>query len=308
MFSLNSWALDVWTVVVDDHASRLTHRCTTQHGFFVVMGGFHYYRSGEPIHPLSSSDVVVLVRSGELVLPTDEEMRNWSQSDVLSKSLAVVQTLWFVTQAIARRIEGLPITQLEIMTLAYTTLTVAMYVVWWDKPQNVGGPVRVTVKNLPWSPSVDKWRWYQRIFYVIAGWQDALVNLHMVRRVPTFYGGGFYNVDGIYADVVALFAAMVFLAVHCAAWFYPFPSDVEKIIWRASSAAIVALPGAMLAPILFLLAKGIPIKFPFMFVLFAPLYIVARLLLLALSFTTLRSLPLDAYRAVQWTLRIPHFT
>ncbi|KAI0059818.1 hypothetical protein BV25DRAFT_1808398, partial [Artomyces pyxidatus] len=128
---------------------RITHHIadwTARHGFAFIMGGFHCYVDGKPKHPLSRGDVVELVKSGDLVPPTDEEIRNWSQGDVLSKTLAVVQTLWFVVQAIARGIEGLPITQLEIMTLAYTTITVAMYVAWWDKPQNVGGPVRVAVK------------------------------------------------------------------------------------------------------------------------------------------------------------------
>ncbi|KAI0054197.1 hypothetical protein BV25DRAFT_1762989, partial [Artomyces pyxidatus] len=40
---------------------------TTQHGFFIIMGGFHYYDNGEPQHPLSRWDVVKLVRTGALV-------------------------------------------------------------------------------------------------------------------------------------------------------------------------------------------------------------------------------------------------
>ncbi|KAI0059827.1 hypothetical protein BV25DRAFT_1918206 [Artomyces pyxidatus] len=300
---------------VNVNTGRMRGKWTARHGFAVIMGGFHFYVAGEPQHPLSAWDVVRLVENGELVLPTDEEIRNWSQSDVLSKALAVVQTLWFVVQAIARRIEGLPITQLEIMTLAYTTITVAMYVAWWDKPQNVGGPVRVAVKQLPRPDLVVEWVWYVRIFYVIAGWHDDLVDLRKERRVPTFYSGSPWDHVTIFrADVIALCAAMVFGAVHCAAWHYAFPSHAEKLIWRVSSLAIVALPAVMLVPVLVLLLwrYEIPyivddVMFPVMFCICAPLYIAARLLLLALSFSTLRSLPPDAYRAVQWTLRIPHF-
>lgn len=280
------------------------------------MGGFHYYRDGKPRHPLSPEDIVSLVKSGDLVPPTDEEIRNLSQSDMLSKMLAVVQTLWFVVQVIARRIEGFPVTQLEIMTLAYTTITVAMYVAWWDKPQNVGGPLRVAVKQLPWSGLVEEMEWYGRIFYVIAGWQDGLVDMRKKRRVPTFYGGNSsYNDNNVLrADVLALFSAMVFGAVHCAAWNYAFPSHSEKSIWRISSLAIVVLPAAMLVPVLVMLADKLPdwvileTALSVMFALCAPLYVAARFLLLALSFSTLRSLPPDAYRDVQWTLRIPHFT
>ncbi|KAI0059830.1 hypothetical protein BV25DRAFT_1993324 [Artomyces pyxidatus] len=293
---------------------------TIRHGFFVIMGGFHHYKDRRPQHPLSPGDVVQLVKSGDLAPPTDEEIGNLSQTDVLSKTIAIFQTLWFVVQAIARGIEGLPITQLEIMTLAYTVITVAMYVAWWDKPQNVGGPVRVAVKQLPEPGRVEVWERYLSIFAVIAGAQDQFVDLRKERCVPTFYSGSTNDGNAGFADIIALCAAMMFGAVHCAAWHYAFPTDVEKIVWRVSSLAIVALPAAILAPMLVSLlisrlldsSSMLTNVFGAMFLLVvavsALLYIAARSLLLALSFSTLRSLPPEAYRAVQWTLLIPHFT
>ncbi|KAI0059679.1 hypothetical protein BV25DRAFT_1828651 [Artomyces pyxidatus] len=303
--------LDGSSLAVDERVGRLGGNWTTQHGFFVIMGGFHLYEDGEPRHPLSRWDVVELVRTGDLVPPTNDEIRGLSQGDALSKALAVVQTLWFVGQSIARHAEDLPITQLEVMALAYTTVTIAMYVAWWSKPQNVGSPVRVAVK-LPepwWAEEVN---WYQRILAVTTGWQDLLVDLRKQSRVPTFYSGNINNHDsGLYADVVALCAAMVFGAVHCAAWNYDFPSRAEQHLWRISSIGIIALPGAMLLVILALwvLEKYedvLPYIAMSVFFLSSPMYIAARVLLLVLSFTTLRSLPPEAYRAVQWTLLIPH--
>ncbi|KAI0059876.1 hypothetical protein BV25DRAFT_1918234 [Artomyces pyxidatus] len=298
---------------VNEQTGRLRGEWSTRHGFSVIMGGFHYYARGEPQVPLSRRDVIWLVRRGDLVPPTDEEIRNWSQSDVVSKTLAVVQTIWFIIQAIARRIEGLPITQLEIMTLAYTTITVAMYVAWWDKPKNVGGPVRIAAKELP-----DPARAFYpverclRIFHIISGMRDDDINLRNERSVPTFYGGGIDGTNSLYADILALLFAMVFGAVHCAAWNYAFPSHVEKLAWHVSSLAIVALPGVMLVFMVLLWTRRaseiLEEVVPFMFALATPLYVAARLLLLALSFSTLRSLPSEAYRAVQWTLLIPHFT
>ncbi|KAI0062794.1 hypothetical protein BV25DRAFT_1855598 [Artomyces pyxidatus] len=278
------------------------------------MGGFHYYDDGKPQHPLSPHDVVRLVRAGILVPPTEDEIRGWSQGDALSKTLAVIQTLWFVVQCIARRAEDLSITQLEVMTLAYTTITVAMYAFWWSKPQNIGCAVRVAVKNLPEPERVGSERWYQRIWNVIAGGQDVLADLRRESRVPTFYGGGMSNENNaIYADVIALGAAMVFGAVHCAAWNYAFPSHAEELIWRVSSVAIVAVPGTMLLVLLaFWSMKDYRDIFRYItlavFLLSGSVYVAARVLLLALSFTTLRSLPDAAYEAVRWTLLIPHFT
>ncbi|KAI0062815.1 hypothetical protein BV25DRAFT_1991351 [Artomyces pyxidatus] len=315
-------AFDESAMAVDDGAGRRNCKWTIQHGFFVAMGGFHCYKNGEPNHPLSPTDVIELVKTGNLVPPTDDEIRGWSQGDALSKILAVVQTLWFVIQCIARRAEGLPITQLEVMTLAYTTVTVTMYAFWWDKPQNVGSPVRVVVKKLPEQVPADELGWYEHAFYAIVGWQDTFRDLRNLPRVPTFYSGDTAKDNGLYADIVALFAAMVFGAVHCAAWDYAFPSRAEELIWRISSVSIVVVPGTMLVPILLLIGVdklfsdygilygGFKLEaiFATLFFFSGPIYVAARILLLALSFTTLRSLPFDAYRAVQWTLLIPHFT
>ncbi|KAI0062774.1 hypothetical protein BV25DRAFT_1915898 [Artomyces pyxidatus] len=324
-------ALDGSSLAVHKCIGRLSGKWTTQHGFFVVMGGFHCYDDGEPKHPLSRDDVVQLVKTGDLVPPTEDELVVWSQGDALSKALAVVQTLWFVVQCIARRAEGLPITQLEIMTLAYTTITVAMYAVWWDKPQNVSGPVRVAMPDLKLpepTPVESKEAWYWHVCYIVIGGHDVFVDLRQERRIPTFYSASTgYNTNNIYhADIIALSAAMVFGAVHCAAWNSEFPSRTQELLWRISSAAIVAVPGAMLVSVLstmsmaqttdagsdsFLLSVLKYILGAVDMVVFfssGPIYIAARILLLALSFTTLRSLPYDAYRAVQWTLLIPHFT
>ncbi|KAI0059880.1 hypothetical protein BV25DRAFT_1918237 [Artomyces pyxidatus] len=326
-------ALDEWTVMANEQASRFEGRWTSRHGFFVTMGGFYYYKDGKPQHPLSRSDVVNLVRSGDIVPPTEEEIRGWSQGDALSKTLAVIQTFWFILQAIARHTEHLPITQLEVMTLAYTTITVVMYVAWWDKPQNVSGPVRVAVKELPEPAPVESLEWSTRFVHVMLGTQDndVTLDLRKERRVPTFYSGRTESSD--LTPLFQVFAAIVFGAVHCAAWKYEFPSHAEKVIWRVSSLILVALPGgflvlALVAAVTTSMAqkwqnfqlngilKGVVTVVNNVFIitmgvisfLFIPTYVAARLLLLALSFSTLRLLPYDAYRAVQWTLLIPHFT
>ncbi|KAI0065543.1 hypothetical protein BV25DRAFT_1851027, partial [Artomyces pyxidatus] len=277
------------TMAVDERTGRLDCTWTTWHGFFVIMGGFHYYDNGKPKHPLSPEDVVRLVKAGDLVPPTEDEIRGWSQGDVLSKALAVVQTLWFIAQCIARSVEGLPITQLEVMTLAYTTITVAMYAFWWNKPQNVGSAVRVALpgKRLPRGRPVEEEPWSWRSVYFVGGWQDVFVDLREEPYVPTFYSGGTTNDSNDYnADIFALSASVVFGAVHCAAWDYAFPSRAEKHIWRITAVAIAALPGVLLLIFLSSLGMGrrrhviVSIFFPLDFFLACFIYFGARLLLI----------------------------
>ncbi|KZP19183.1 hypothetical protein FIBSPDRAFT_658134, partial [Athelia psychrophila] len=126
---------------------------TISHGFLAIMGGFCYYGDGQPMFPLqvdkvswqdpedSQLYILALVKSRSLVPPTSDELGDRSTGGALSKIIAVSQTLWFVAQCIARRVENLTITNLEIMTLAYTVITVAMYAAWWDRPLNVSCPI-----------------------------------------------------------------------------------------------------------------------------------------------------------------------
>ena len=63
-----------------------------------------------------------------------------SKGDALSKGIAILQTGWFILQCIARKIQGLAVTELEVVTLAFAALNFAVYVFWWNKPLDVGVP------------------------------------------------------------------------------------------------------------------------------------------------------------------------
>jgi len=75
---------------------------------------------------------------------TLREIKDKSKSDALSKGLVVMQTTWFVIQCFARRIRGLPITELELVTLAFAVLNLVTYAFWWHKPLGVQCPIIVS--------------------------------------------------------------------------------------------------------------------------------------------------------------------
>ncbi|KAK7451697.1 hypothetical protein VKT23_012376 [Stygiomarasmius scandens] len=70
-----------------------------------------------------------------------------SRGDAISKIVVIGQTLWFIIQCIARAIEGLPITNLEIMTLAFAMLNFITYFMWWSKPQGVHYPIKIDISE-----------------------------------------------------------------------------------------------------------------------------------------------------------------
>jgi hypothetical protein len=60
-----------------------------------------------------------------------------------------------VTQCVARGIQGLPITELELVTVAFAALNFVIYVLWWHKPVNVQRGVRVYKKQMTEDPVDD---------------------------------------------------------------------------------------------------------------------------------------------------------
>ena len=316
--------------------SLLDRQWSTTHGFFIIMGGFHLfersfketgnddrcisYEDDKPLHPLREGDLSL--HSESFTMPIEAEIEDRGKSDWLAKSLVLLQTSWFVMQCIARAVEHLRVTHLEIVTLAYAAMNFVTYIFWWNKPLNVNRPVRVFRKPGPneTQSQVDeltlegqKLTWIYRlepIFQFIAGYQDKDVELSRKDRVPMFWAD---NSDIIVADGIVLGVGVCFGAIHCIAWFFSFPTRAELLIWRILSVAITAVPihiilMSVLANRLFTIDFD---KFAITAVFFGPisgviLYIIARAVTLVLAFTSLRQLPPGAYETVHWTTFIPH--
>ncbi|KIK53930.1 hypothetical protein GYMLUDRAFT_922656 [Collybiopsis luxurians FD-317 M1] len=100
------------------------------------------------LHASPGSDLGSFLAHSNLIGRIPEaEIKDRSHSDGFSKLIAVMQTTWFVVQLLARWIEGLPVTELEVMTLAFAAMNVLIYFFWWDKPQGVGCPVHIVRKS-----------------------------------------------------------------------------------------------------------------------------------------------------------------
>lgn len=132
-------------------------------------------------------------------------------------------------------------------------------------------------------------------------------------RVPTFYSGVQEDDSTNYvADFIALAVAAVFGAIYCIAWLYAFPSYMEKILWRISTITMFSIPVAIVLGLklvdcgwerLRVVVSGVAAP---AYALCGPLYILARIILLLILFTTLRSLSSVAFQTVRWTNFIPH--
>ncbi|KZP07623.1 hypothetical protein FIBSPDRAFT_841118 [Athelia psychrophila] len=352
---------------------------TVTHGFFVLMGGFLYFDGDKRQYPVSREDLKVIFTTRPLEVPNEAEINDKSKGDAFSKTVTVAQTLWFVAQCIARAIQGLTVTKLEIVTLAYTAISMAMYYFWWSKPLSVSRPIRVkripgpelshhsetssqlTPGNSAWgaqiknivkavvgtqdddvhlselhqvptfyagkpeehqrdrpesnhsasSESLPKLGWgvdIKKFVHAVVGTQDDEVKLWMLDQAPTFYAGKPEEHQVLFADAIALAFAIVFGAIHCIAWSFAFPSHAEKLLWRISAIALVGVPAIYIVFVVLIAMDVKSLAKPTLILstVGIPFYLLARVVLLVLAFTTLRGLSPDAYETIHWTTFIPH--
>ena len=144
---------------------------------------------------------------------------------------------------------------------------------------------------------------------------DRRFNIDDIMKVPTFYS--MENDDGVRLGLAVFFpvVGVIFGGIHCAGWFFIFPSSAEAMLWRVSSAVLTI--GAVLLPIVTLLIATIFSFFdleqsqfdrfvvPIAAILLLA-YVVSRLLLLVEAFISLRHLTPGMLALVKWTSFIPH--
>ncbi|KAF8644493.1 hypothetical protein AX16_008433 [Volvariella volvacea WC 439] len=123
------------------------HGWTMTHGFFMIMGGM-MQEDGDgykvvTIDEYGLSWLGVERKEGGIMLPTisEDEIQDKAKGDFLTKLVVVIQTSWFVIQCIARHAQGLVVTEIELVTLAFATLNVITYLLWWSKPLNAEYPI-----------------------------------------------------------------------------------------------------------------------------------------------------------------------
>ncbi|KIK51321.1 hypothetical protein GYMLUDRAFT_181581 [Collybiopsis luxurians FD-317 M1] len=156
------WAARQWFSARELAKRHRDKGWSVSHGFLFLMGGFARYRGENLQYVLRYIDEKDLrhfqedIESLRVELcganPDDfkfigsisrPEIRDRSHSDGFAKFIAVGQTAWFVVQLLARKARRLPITELEIMTVAFAAMSILIYFFWWDKPLGVGCHIRL---------------------------------------------------------------------------------------------------------------------------------------------------------------------
>lgn len=336
----------LWAMRQFFHAGKVVNKFNTElfkgsfqwsrtHGFFAMMGGFMLYHNGQPHHTLTPDELLEFILSGRVdqnkaVEITEDEIKDKSKRDVISKAVLVLQIAWFFIQYVTRYIEHLAITQLEVGTLAFAVLNFITCCFWWKKPLDVRRPHRVYFKDEVSGPQAlcntevggNSKEWdtpIYRIFGPFFGMMGGLVDhkddlklYYEPLRVPTFLPiTSAFNCkrDAQIISLVGLIVMVIFGGLHFFAWFSHFPTHVEKALWRVSTLIITGLP-LFVVPCMLLASIGVAETAVglFLFFILPVIYFVARIILLTIMVIDLRSLPSDAYKVISWRCAISMMT
>jgi hypothetical protein len=287
------------------------------HGFYATMGGFVLHHSDGSKIPLLPSEILVLLDApgkSPLHLPSIKEIdiEDRNKTSGFTKLFTLTQVTWLVGQCILRGASKLPISQLEVTTVAFAACTIMASGFWWSKPLDVRMTTPVHYSGpLP-----------REIVTITKGWKTR-AELQRVKMTTRIVRRGsrrsmFFNL----ALPFFLFST-VFSVLHLIAWDFDFATVLERDLWRVCSlvatfmpvviagflqmasiwdSSINANPGAkrrIKAPEF----AALVILFYFLSVM---AYVAARVILIFQVFYSLRSMPVGIYNTIPWTNYIPH--
>jgi hypothetical protein len=324
IISLSDW----WLARLD---TRIMHKngytnWTITHAFFANMGGLvlEYDRGTEGI-AIHGRALFMLLEGNYLKLPSlsKEEIEDRSKADYFVKAAVAFQVGWTVVQIGARVVQHLPVSELELITVAFVVCSVVMYCFWWHKPVDVWTTHRIIYDSDLSKEIVKEINSYFPRGSLEHGRISNDMSLRMACKFPEIYGAITRKSEWFNATLLFLSAGLLGTMVcglHCAAWNFSFPSPVEQKLWRVCSVvATVSIPLqaliilTLLVYVSFFDEMGGRFKYileccmcPFVHLPIIA-HMIARTTLIALVFICLRSVPVEVYQNVRWSAFIPYF-
>ncbi|PBK78597.1 hypothetical protein ARMSODRAFT_1011157 [Armillaria solidipes] len=237
---------------------------TMAHGFFLSMGGFYYTQQRKLVDLETVYFQPYLV--GDMAAISSERIKDKSKGDALSKTVSILQISWFIAQCIARAVQDLPITLIEMTALAFSGLSIITYCLWWHKPLNVmyhipldgldereymqtrhlndRAPPAAKSRRISVRTVTDGLHWFLGGIAAVVSGESTDEGGHTNIDSGAFrFSSGTDNASQRF--VITVSVGSLFGALHCIAWSFYFPSHAEMVLWRFSClAALVGLPTA----------------------------------------------------------------
>jgi hypothetical protein len=231
---------------------------------------------------------------------TKEMIKNRSKTDELAKGLTILQVSWMMIQTIGRKIDGLPVTLLELNTLTHIGCAIILSLLWWCKPQSVREGIVIDLSAC------------ERCKHILGNeeFEHRGLTLEMPNDMVIKKLGVEYQAlpAWIYSGLIALLS-LFYGGIHAIAWDAHFPSRQEQIIWRIAACCVAGGAVIMWGSLVVGLSTSrdlLETTSSVVLLISGLLFMFGRLFLLIEAFISVRSLPIGAYDTANWVNFLPH--
>ncbi|KAK6435242.1 hypothetical protein LTR95_008572 [Oleoguttula sp. CCFEE 5521] len=271
--------------------------------FYIHMGGYAILQRRdshhrETFHLWHDSFIHLLEQDPASMLPqllSDDEIADRSKSDLFTKTVILIQICYFCITVFTRWTRQLPVTPLEVVTLAYTTCSMLPYCLFLYRPQGVTTVAIVARYDTKVPDSLS---------LVLRGELTPLRTSILQPIRNSSYPDNNTPKELQLSVMILWLAGALFGAVHLAAWNSTFPTTIERWLWRAAAIiSMIALSPMWLRSLLHDIEGRVD---SMMLLGSTSIYVLVRLVLIVEMFRSLGYLPPDAYIAT-WTSNVPHF-
>lgn len=244
-----------------------------KHAFFADMGGFmlrtsdgvKFFLDTRHIHWMLEHKVFSMEEFERSFMIDGKAIDDRNKSDIFVRVLAVGQALWFCVDIIARGLQGLAVTTLEVTTIGIIVDSILVYYFWKDKPADVEYSEIVDIgmtldemisleqdgraRSQPWfrTPldftSREIWSFNLIYHYLMnilkrrnkTSWREKQKN-SLGRRDEN----DVLPLNGI-SMAIALLSTIAFMGTNFIAWDFHFPTVIEKRLWQTVSCGLIAI-------------------------------------------------------------------
>ncbi|KAM3079545.1 hypothetical protein ACMFMG_005964 [Clarireedia jacksonii] len=288
---------------------------TMQHGFYIDMGCFQVELHGKGADLPTTSEngdiielddglrftirlenLILLMKADLLSAPdiSTHDLEERNKNDRFARCITYLQVLYFCFQFFTRLGFNLPISTLELSTMAFIYPAALVEYLWWDKPLDLRIATIAKLdpkKNGAFIYAVSRLQ-FQNLEQDLAEWGKGDFVLF------------FNRLRGSYTGAQLAFGILIVVlvdSINFAAWNNSFPSETEQLLWRTMSASTC---GTM---ILLWIGLSIPVKSIRLVVcsLSTISYCICRIYLMIGVFVSLRSVPEALYQTVPWLSVLP---
>jgi hypothetical protein len=139
---------------VEPDEGRNRHWAMVQ-GFCIYMHGFQIQTKDDWLYTIESKNVAPLIEAGVIQSYNlrEAEIKDRAKVDASAKLLTVIQSTWTIINILARAAYSLPISLIEITTVAYVICAAFTYAMWWAKPKDMQTPITML---LPYTRESDE--------------------------------------------------------------------------------------------------------------------------------------------------------